>query len=99
MKSVVEIASIVLFAIVVRYGNFVHVDDIFEQTIRNIAGETYFIYLFHQQIGFVLMKWLINYGLNCNRTVMTTFIFVAIIGWFHYQITEKVKLIKRKKIA
>ena len=91
-----EISSIILFAVVVRYGSSIRIGSKASTALGSIAAETYFIYLFHQQIGFVFIKSLINHGVNCNFAVLIAFIMVAGIGYIHNRLSKQINLLRRK---
>lgn len=83
-KALVEIISILLFALVVFFGDRLKFGENVSSIITKIADETYFVYLFHQQIGFIIMKYLISAGVNANLAVALAIFAIAIAAFIHY---------------
>ena len=90
IKSIVELLSVCCFSAVVFFGRHIHMDKQSQtaKIVFMVSDESYFVYLLHQQVGFVLMKLMIDYGVNCNIAVILTFFVVAVLASMHFYMTK-----------
>ena len=83
-KAFIEILAVSLFTGVIYLGNHLKTEGRTAEILFMISNESYFIYLIHQQVGFVLIKTMISHGINCNYSVFIAFSFVASLAAVHY---------------
>lgn len=82
-KVLAEIAGFGVFAVVVLFGGKLRIGAKLERIIGSAAGESYYVYLIHQQVGFVIMKALISSGINCNAAILLTMAIIFLSAFLH----------------
>lgn len=97
--SLIDCLAVALFLPVVWFGSRLHFHQKLSAVIRSVALESFFIYLVHQRIGFLLMKWLIDRGVNCNLAVLITILFVAVLAVIHNLLHRFLKTRARQRTA
>ena len=85
--------------VVIVYGNKNLCRSRISSVIGVVACESYFIYLIHQQIGYIVLKSTIDIGVNCNVAVILAFLTVAAITILHYGASRAFNNIFKKKQA
>ncbi|MCR4766631.1 MAG: acyltransferase [Saccharofermentans sp.] len=91
-KTSIEIFAVVLFSAFIFWGKHIRIKGCVAKFIFIVSTESYFIYLVHQQVGFVFIKSMINHGINCNLSIFIAFLFVAILAGIHYCINKVINL-------
>lgn len=90
-KTFVEVLGVLLFFAVIHLVNHLIIKGKAAEAIFMISDELYFAHLVHQQVGFVLIKLLINRGVNCNLSIiLLAFVFVAVLATVHYFVNKTV---------
>lgn len=84
IKSLFEIIALIVFVIFVLLGNKLSFNSTLQGIIHSVSSESYFVYLIHQQVGFVFLKFILNIGINCTLALLFTFIFIIILSTCHF---------------
>ncbi len=80
----IDLGTLLFFLLVVFFGGFLRLDGKRSALVQTVALESFFIYLIHQRLGFLVLKWLIDRGVNCNLSVFFAILFVAVLAYLHY---------------
>jgi peptidoglycan/LPS O-acetylase OafA/YrhL len=83
-KAIVEIVAVCAVLAVVLFGGRIHCSSKVSSVIGYVAGESYFIYLIHQQIGYIILKTLVDIGVNCHIALIIVILSIAVLAITHY---------------
>ncbi|MBR5093669.1 MAG: acyltransferase [Oscillospiraceae bacterium] len=98
-KVLAEMAGFAVFAMVLCFGGRLQLGPSAESFLGKIAGESYYVYLIHQQIGFVIIKCLISLKVNCDLAVLLTIGIIFISACLHHFLAEWFEPVRKKMLG